>query len=68
MKTAITELITFFNNFPTDQSFTGKQMVEVLEKNLEKEKNQIIDAFDDGLNCQVSAANGKEYVENNFNS
>jgi hypothetical protein len=43
--TAIQELIRFINNDRMQEVYTKEQMIELLEFKLEKEKQQLIDAW-----------------------
>lgn len=56
MKTAMQELIDYFNERPEyDKTSEGYEIIEKAKQLLEKEKEQIIDAFDYGYHC---ASNG----------
>jgi hypothetical protein len=47
--TSIQELIRFINNDRMQEVYTKEQMIELLEFKLEKEKQQIMTAYYDGL-------------------
>ena len=48
MNTAIQELIHFIENDRMQSSYTKEQVIELLTFKLEKEKEQIIDAYNNG--------------------
>jgi len=48
MKTAIQELIHFIENDKMQSSYTKQQLLELLNFKLEKEKEQIINAYEVG--------------------
>lgn len=50
---------------PSDQP-TYSQIFEILESLLPKEKQGYEDAFNNGLNCQVSGATGEEYYNTKY--
>lgn len=48
MKTAIQELIRFIENDRMQSTYTKEQILELLNFKLEKEKEQIIESWDNG--------------------
>ena len=49
MKTAVLELIEFIKNYKNQTNFNVDLVINLLEKTLEKEKEQIKDAWDAGM-------------------
>jgi hypothetical protein len=50
MNTAMQELIEFYKNNHPFYSYTKDDIIKVLQLYIEKEKEQIIDAYNDGVN------------------
>lgn len=73
MNTAIQELIHFIENDRMQSSYTKEQVIELLTFKLEKEKEQIMNAFvkcwkanvPDGIECKLYA---EQYYNENFKS
>lgn len=64
MKTALQELIEFIELNIDDNDFIKHQVLEEADKALEKEKEQIKDAFKYGWNWNYNA---EEYYNETFN-
>ena len=70
-KTSIAELLRFINNDRMQSSYTKEQLIELLNFKLEKEKEQIVQAFNHGRNVgSVGSQNvdGNYYYEQIFKS
>jgi hypothetical protein len=70
-KTSIAELLRFIENDRMQSSYTKEQLIELLNFKLEKEKEQIVQAFNHGRNVgSVGSPNvdGNYYYEQIFKS
>ena len=73
MKTAVLELIEFIKNYKNQTNFNVDLIINLLEKTLEKEKEQIIDAFEYGQinvnedGCITEENGAEQYYNQTYN-
>ena len=68
MKTAVWELIEFIKDYKNQSNFNADLVINLLEKTLEKEKEQIIDAYNQGtLDGESSMLEYPNYYNQTFN-
>lgn len=68
MKTAMQELIEWLNDYPTNVPTIHKSaVISKAESMLEKEKEQIADAWEDGVSMMNTIIDGEEYYNETFN-
>jgi len=67
MKTAMQELIEFYKNNNSFYSYTKDDIIKVLQLFLEKEKEQLIDAYNDGHYIKDEFFNPEEYYNETYN-
>jgi hypothetical protein len=65
MNTAIQELIHFIENDRMQSSYTKEQVIELLTFKLEKEKEQIVNAFLEGYLDDIPDPLPRHYYEHN---
>ena len=68
MKTAMQELIEFIELNIDDNDFIKHQVLEEADKALEKEKEQIVNAYMDGNHIKDEFYNPKEYYNQTYNN
>lgn len=74
MNTAIQELIHFIENDRMQSSYTKEQVIELLTFKLEKEKEQIMDAYKEGEDnvdndgCLIDKDGCEQHYNRNFKS
>ena len=62
MKTTIMELIEFIKNYKNQSNFNADLVINILEIALEKEKEQIIDAYEAAMERPI-----ENYAESYYN-
>jgi len=67
MKTAMQELIEFYKNNHPFYSYTKDDIIKVLQLYIEKEKEQIIDAYLKGYIHYYPKVDSKDYYNQTYN-
>jgi hypothetical protein len=67
MKTAVWELIEFIKDYKNQSNFNADLVINLLEKTLEKEKEQIIEAYLKGYIHYCPKLDSIEYYNETYN-